>query len=565
MIPRGSAFALTKILNQPDKNLCLFTKPLLVHSKCNALSSPNRRLYSTDKSYQSLQRMLAFSGTTALGPKYIHTPKPHERSFVDKLRLKLTAGNGGSGASSFYRAKKIVVGAADGGDGGKGGSVYLKTSLGIQNLYGIKTHYSAPNGKSGEKANRQGKDGVDVELLVPVGTVVKELYEPQPEEEDDYLADNWDLLDNTPNFNLKRCKVKQVIVDLEEPDTRYLVAKGGKGGAGNARFSTSTNRSPQKKELGEKGETILIELEMKTIADIGLVGFPNAGKSTLLGGVSNAIPKIRAYPFTTLHPYVGVVGNANEIELNDTFTVADLPGIIEGAHDNRGLGLDFLRHIERTKVLCFVIDMTDKNPWETYRTLLRELEYYQPGLSKRESLIVANKMDVEGTQQKFLQFQRLAQKHAPKVRIFSATAKFKRNLSPVISEMRKLLTRVRTREESLAVNILTPDEQQTPPTTVDKKARKTIDLDKEQEGEEIFMGDPRFVEIGNEESMNEEEGEEKQEKRRRRKEPTTGMKPKKKTKGERETPKRNKSRRVHKRIAKQGDEDSTEQASTQTS
>jgi GTP-binding protein len=286
--------------------------------------------------------------------------------FVDKVTIRVIAGKGGNGCCSFRREKFIPKGGPDGGDGGDGGSVYLEASTGEQSLVSLvyQTRYRAQNGPGGKGAGMHGRNADDIVVKVPVGTVV---------------------VDNA---------TKELLGDLDTPGAKLLVAQGGRGGRGNARFATSTNRVPRYAEPGTEGEERELFLELKTIADGGLVGYPNAGKSTLLGALSAARPKVAPYPFTTLHPVVGVI----EFDYPDytRLTLADIPGLIDGAHENVGLGHSFLKHIERTKVLIYVLDMagTDgRDPIDDFRHLQNELELYQAGLTNRPTLIAANKMD----------------------------------------------------------------------------------------------------------------------------------------------------------------------------
>ncbi len=285
--------------------------------------------------------------------------------FVDKTEIVVKSGDGGAGCCSFRREKFVPKGGPDGGDGGNGGDVILESTTSEQNLNSLvyRRRYAAANGPAGQGADKHGRNADPVVIKVPVGTIVRDV--------------------NTG----------ELLADLDLPGARVTVAKGGDGGRGNARFATSTNRAPRRKEPGWPGEEKTLELELKLIADAGLVGYPNAGKSTLLTRISGARPKVAAYPFTTLHPVVGVVEYPDYARL----TVADIPGLIDGAHANVGLGHEFLRHIERTKVLIYVLDMAGvdgRSPWEDYTSLKKELELYKEGLSTRPSLIVANKMDL---------------------------------------------------------------------------------------------------------------------------------------------------------------------------
>ena len=285
--------------------------------------------------------------------------------FVDRVKISVKGGRGGNGCVSFHREKFVPRGGPDGGNGGNGGSVVLKADANEQSLIDLSynRHYDAPNGPNGKGKNMYGKNADNVVVKVPVGTVVFD------EETGEFLG------------------------DLETAGMELVVAQGGKGGKGNAAFATSGNRAPRTCEEGSDGEEKLLLLELKTIADVGLVGYPNAGKSTLLRALSAARPKVAPYPFTTLHPMVGVV----EYEDFSRLTVADIPGLIDGAHRNVGLGHHFLRHIERTHLLVYVLDMAGidgRTPWDDFRHLQNELELYMKGLSKRPALIAANKMDL---------------------------------------------------------------------------------------------------------------------------------------------------------------------------
>ena len=285
--------------------------------------------------------------------------------FVDKTEIVVKSGDGGGGCCSFRREKYVPKGGPDGGDGGNGGDVILESTTGEQNLNSLvyRRRYVASNGPAGQGADKHGRNADPVVVKVPVGTVVRD------------------------------AATGEVLADLDFPGARVIVARGGRGGRGNARFATSTNRAPRYKEPGTPGEEKTLELELKLIADAGLVGYPNAGKSTLLTRISGARPKVAAYPFTTLHPVVGVVEYPDYHRL----TVADIPGLIDGAHANVGLGHEFLRHIERTKILIYVLDMAGvdgRTPWEDFASLQKELELYKPGLSSRPALIAANKMDL---------------------------------------------------------------------------------------------------------------------------------------------------------------------------
>ena len=284
--------------------------------------------------------------------------------FTDRVKIFVKAGDGGAGALSFRHEKYVPRGGPDGGNGGRGGNVVLEVSKQLNSLqdYRFKHHFAAERGGRGGGSRRQGKEGADLVLDVPPGTVVKD-------EEGKTLA------------------------DLVAPNQRLVVAKAGRGGRGNASFKTSTRQTPRFAELGEPGESHWLWLELKLIADVGLVGLPNAGKSTLLSASSRAKPKIADYPFTTLEPVLGVV----ELEDGVDFVMADLPGLIEGAHSGAGLGLQFLRHVERTRLLIHVLDASvgDRQKlWNDYQQVRTELKRYSAALARRPHLVALNKMDV---------------------------------------------------------------------------------------------------------------------------------------------------------------------------
>lgn len=290
--------------------------------------------------------------------------------FVDRATISVKAGDGGNGCCSFRREKFVPKGGPDGGDGGNGGDVILIASANEQNLtaFAYQTRYQAKNGPNGLGSDCHGRNAAPVMIKVPVGTIITD-------------ADTGEL-----------------VADLDEADKTVVAAKGGRGGRGNARFASSLNRAPRRCDPGQPGEERRLHMELKTIADAGLVGFPNAGKSTLISTVSAARPKVAPYPFTTLHPVVGIV----EYEDYHRISMADIPGLLEGAHRNVGLGHSFLKHIERTKLLIFVLDMAGidgRDPINDLKVLRDELEHYMPGLEKRSSIIVANKMDMEGAEE----------------------------------------------------------------------------------------------------------------------------------------------------------------------
>ncbi len=281
--------------------------------------------------------------------------------FLDQAKIYIKAGNGGSGSASFRREKFIEFGGPDGGDGGDGGSVIIESDRNLNTLIDFRyaQHFKAQHGKNGSKRNRTGANGENLILKVPVGTQI-------------YEEDN-----NT------------LIYDFTKNKERYLVASGGKGGLGNVRFKSSVNRAPKKKTNGKNGEEFWIWLQLKVIADIGIIGKPNAGKSSLLSALTRAKPKISDYPFTTLNPNLGVTYyDRKEV------TLADIPGLVEGAHKGIGLGDKFLRHIERCKVLLHLIDLSENNLEKTYKEITKELSSYDKKLSKKKEIIFFNKSDL---------------------------------------------------------------------------------------------------------------------------------------------------------------------------
>ena len=284
--------------------------------------------------------------------------------FVDLAKIYVKAGDGGNGAVAFLREKYRPFGGPAGGDGGKGGDVVIVGTSRKHTLldFEYRTKFKAQNGEHGKGKNQAGRDGEDLIIEVPVGTMVKD------------------------------AQTEEVICDLVEDGQRCVVAKGGKGGRGNARFASPTNQAPKYAEKGQKGEERWLILELKLIADVGLIGLPNAGKSTLISKLTKAKPKIADYPFTTLSPVLGVLELSEEHRL----ALADIPGLIEGASQGKGLGLDFLRHIERTRLLLHLLDVSDgreKDPIEAFHIVNKELEQYSQKLLEKEQIVVATKID----------------------------------------------------------------------------------------------------------------------------------------------------------------------------
>jgi len=282
--------------------------------------------------------------------------------FIDQATIIVKAGKGGNGCVSFRREKYIPKGGPDGGNGGDGGSVIIRADRQLTTLmdFRYKRHYKAENGEHGKGANKTGKNGKDIILKVPTGTIIKD------------------------------AETDEVLADLVEHNDEIVVAGRGKGGRGNAEFATSTNQAPRHAEQGKPGEERTIQLELKLLADVGLVGFPNAGKSTLISRISAAKPKIADYPFTTLVPNLGIVRYGEY----KSFVVADMPGLIEGAHLGKGLGIQFLRHIERTRVIVFLIECTVEDPKAHYKTLMNELESFNKEMLNKPQIVAITKMDL---------------------------------------------------------------------------------------------------------------------------------------------------------------------------
>src|SRR5262245_2731439 len=303
--------------------------------------------------------------------------------FFDRAKIYVKAGNGGNGSIHFRREKFVPLGGPDGGDGGRGGSVYLEANPGLNTLvdYHYHPHHKARSGQAGGGQKKHGAKGDDLVLKVPAGTVVR------------------------------NAATGELAADLTEPGQRVMVARGGRGGLGNVHFATATHQTPREAQRGEPGEEVTLELELKLIADVGLVGYPNAGKSTLLSVVTAAHPKIADYPFTTLVPNLGVVvvGDAAGRDYA-SFVLADIPGLIEGAAQGVGLGHEFLRHVERTRLLLHLIDgLSDKDPWEEFTAINRELEEYSAELAQRPQIVVLTKMDLQEARDKWPALQQRAE------------------------------------------------------------------------------------------------------------------------------------------------------------
>ena len=308
--------------------------------------------------------------------------------FLDQAKIRIRAGNGGSGSASFRREKFVEFGGPDGGDGGNGGSIILESDRNLNTLIDFRyaQHFRAEHGKPGSKRNKTGANGKDLILKVPVGTQI-------------YEEDN-----NT------------IIFDFTKNKEKYLVASGGKGGLGNVRFKSSVNRAPRKKTNGKIGEEFWIWLQLKVIADVGIVGLPNAGKSSLLAALTRAKPKIASYPFTTINPNLGVTYYDNK-----EITLADIPGLVEGAHKGVGLGDKFLRHIERCKALLHLIDITEKDLIGIYKKIKLELSSYDKNLLKKREIIFFNKSDLlkkDEIEKKLKEFKKKIKKKYEVISIF---------------------------------------------------------------------------------------------------------------------------------------------------
>lgn len=310
--------------------------------------------------------------------------------FIDTAKIFIKSGNGGNGAISFRREKYVPKGGPDGGNGGKGGDIIFIADSNLNTLldFRYKQIYKAENGRPGGSKNCTGKSGADKIIKVPCGTIIKDAI------------------------------TGEILADLINDNDKFVALIGGKGGKGNAEFATPTNQAPRFAEKGEPGKELEIILELKLIADVGIVGLPNSGKSTLISVISSAKPKIADYPFTTLVPNLGIVRIGEE----KSFTVADIPGIIEGASQGKGLGIQFLRHIERTKVLLFLLDATSAKPSNDYKILINELTKYSPALKKKDKIICISKIDTatNTTREKFKKMK-LYNKETPKLMISSVS------------------------------------------------------------------------------------------------------------------------------------------------
>lgn len=331
--------------------------------------------------------------------------------FTDYAKIIIKSGDGGNGAVSFRREKYVAAGGPDGGDGGRGGSIYFIVDPDSNTLvdFRFKKKFKAENGKNGEGARRYGKSGEDLYVKVPIGTLIKD------------------------------AETGKIIADLSHKGQKELILPGGRGGKGNSHFATSTRQAPRFSQDGEKGIEKEVILELKLLADVGLIGFPNVGKSTFLSKTTSATPKIADYHFTTLEPNLGVVKN----DYGESFVIADIPGIIEGASNGTGLGLQFLRHIERTRLLLHVIDVSGsegRNPVEDFKTINKELKKYSEKLASRKQIIVANKVDAMQDETLYNELQKMAKKENIEIfKVSAATGEGLKDLfKHVAEELKKL-------------------------------------------------------------------------------------------------------------------------------
>ena len=326
--------------------------------------------------------------------------------FIDEATILVQSGDGGRGCVSFRRERFIPRGGPDGGDGGKGGDIILRTNSSKRTLYHLqyKKHFKAANGAYGRGSKRNGRQGQDLIIELPVGTLILEAETENP------------------------------LYDLTLPDQQVIVAQGGRGGKGNHHFKSSTHRAPRFAQPGESGQSLRLKLVLKLMADVGIIGLPNAGKSTLISALSSARPKIAGYPFTTLTPTLGVV----QLDYGEPIVMADIPGLIEGAHQGAGMGIQFLRHIERTHILVHLVDVSvidPELPLQSFQTINDELAKYSPALAEKPQLVVLNKMDIDGADQLADRFRRAL----PDKTAVSISAAGRNGLEALMTRIRQLL------------------------------------------------------------------------------------------------------------------------------
>jgi len=362
--------------------------------------------------------------------------------FYDEAIIKVKAGDGGNGASSFRSEKYRAKGGPDGGDGGRGGSTYFKVNPELNTLSNFNAikHYEAENGDNGGINDRHGVSGEDLFLEIPQGTIV---YDKE---------------------------TKEILFDLTDPSEEIMITKGGRGGRGNAHFKTSTNQAPRLSELGEPGEEKEIKLELKLVADVAIIGVPSAGKSTLISVISNARPKIADYPFTTLIPNLGVVSVDGF-----SFVVIDVPGLIKDAYKGKGLGDAFLRHIERSRIIVHLIDITSKDPLQDYKIIRNELKKYNKELLKKPEIVVLNKIDVFGNDKELLEDLIKTLEKVSKKKVYPISAVAKKGVSDLLYEIKdeiKKLPKPKVKKE--IIKIFKPQERLMQNFSVEKKGENFI-------------------------------------------------------------------------------------------
>ena len=404
--------------------------------------------------------------------------------FTDYAKIYVSAGKGGNGAVAFRREKYIAAGGPDGGDGGKGGDIYFEVDPDSNTLidFRYKKKFKAENGNNGEGAHKSGKSGADLYIKVPIGTIVKD------------------------------AKTNEVLADLSEKGQKELVLHGGRGGKGNSHFATSTRQAPRFAQEGEPGEEKELVLELKLLADVGLIGFPSVGKSTILSVITSATPKIAQYHFTTLEPNLGVVKS----EYGDSFVIADIPGLIEGASQGAGLGIQFLRHIERTRLLLHVIDVSGsegRNPVEDFYTINKELNQYSKKLAQRKQIIVANKIDAMQDEQLYINLEKLAkEKNMEIFKISAATGEGIKELMSEVSKILKTIPKEEITEISHKKKVYTLEEAE--PYTIKKEdgifivdgpeIRKLMRKVNMEDNESLYYFQKRLEELGVNQKLKEE-------------------------------------------------------------
>jgi len=393
---------------EADSDGCRHMKPLLWYPRLSVPSSPTTHLQVSAASSVCFSSRRFFSSR-----------------WVDRVRIVVSGGSGGPGLSTFTRDRNHECGAPDGGNGGRGGNVYIESRTDCKSLPSSQKKFRGESGGTGGRYCKDGANGEDYIIRVPCGTLVTAVFESETSSDH-------------PSRGMA------ILGDLNQDGERILVASGGKGGRGNHSFHNSRKKPIDFCEQGFEGQTRVIELELKSIADVGLVGFPNAGKSCLLRAISHAKPKVAPYPFTTLRPYLGVV----QAPGGDSFTCADIPGLVQGAFENRGLGHDFLRHIERTSILVYVIDIVgydDLDIAATFHILRREVEMYNPSLVRRPSVIALNKMDLIKTDTRLLEMCENfvhEMSHEEDIPIFPVSAQERLGLSPLLSYLHEMVARI---------------------------------------------------------------------------------------------------------------------------